>query len=89
MPGLRIFDTCGTLIDCVKSLQHDKNDPNDVMDKPHDITHGPDALRYFCQTRVLSAEAQKDEIDPDDDIRGEDYRSAVCGKTVTRSYILA
>ena len=88
-PGFVIFDTCGTLIDCIKSLQHDKNDPNDVADKPHDITHGPDALRYFCQTRVLSAEAQKEGIDPDEDYGAEDYRSAVCGKTVTRSYILS
>ena len=49
-PGLIIFDTCGELIDCLKCLQHDKTDPNDAAKHPHQITHGPDALRYFAQT---------------------------------------
>ena len=88
-PGIRIFDTCGTLIDCIKSLQHDKNDPNDVMDKPHDITHGPDALRYFAQTYVLPAEPLRDD-DFEDDTNGEmDYQTAMCGSGVSRSYVLA
>jgi phage terminase large subunit len=88
-PGIRIFDTCGTLIDCIKSLQHDKNDPNDVMDKPHDITHGPDALRYFAQTYVLPAEPLRDD-DFEEDTNGEmDYQTAMCGSGVSRSYVLA
>jgi len=89
MPSLRIFDTCGTLIDCVKSLQHDKNDPNDVMDKPHDITHGPDALRYFAQTYVLPAEVQRDEEWDDEDTGELDYQTAMCGSGVSRGYVLA
>jgi phage terminase large subunit len=87
-PGLILFDTCGTLIDCIKSLQHDKNDPNDVMDKPHDITHGPDALRYFCQTYVLPAEAQR-EAPEEEEETDMDYQTAMCGGKVSRSYICA
>lgn len=89
LPSLRIFDTCGTLIDCIKSLQHDKNDPNDVMDKPHDITHGPDALRYFAQTYVLPAEALHDS-DQDEEAREEmSYHSAMCGGAISGSYLRA
>ena len=59
------------------------------MDKPHDITHGPDALRYFAQTYVLPAEALRDE-DLDQDDSGElDYQTAMCGGKVNRGYILA
>ena len=88
-PGLIIFDTCGTLIDCIKSLQHDKTDPNDVMDKPHDITHGPDALRYFAQTYVLPAEALR-ETEFEDDRSGDiDYRTEMCGSGVSSSYVFA
>jgi phage terminase large subunit len=88
-PGLIIFDPCGTLIDCIKGLLHDKNDPNDVMDKPHEITHGPDALRYFAQTYVLPAEPIREE-EYEEDIGGEvDYQTEMCGTGVSSSYIFA
>lgn len=89
-PGLIIFDTCGSLIDCVKCLQHDKTDPNDVSKSPHEITHGPDALRYFAQTYVLPAERERTEIEEEDDLDGTvDYQTAMCGSGLSRSYILA
>lgn len=89
-PGLIIFDTCGSLIDCVKCLQHDKTDPNDVRKSPHEITHGPDALRYFAQTYVLPAERERTEIEEEDDLDGTvDYQTAMCGSGLSRSYILA
>jgi phage terminase large subunit len=88
-PGLILFDTCGTLIECVKCLQHDKKNVDDVSKEPHGITHGPDALRYFAQTYVLPAEAQQDD-DFDDDASGErDYRTAMCGTGVNASYVFA
>ena len=89
-PSLIIFDTCGSLIDCVKCLQHDKTDPNDVSKSPHEITHGPDALRYFAQTYVLPAEREREEVEEEDDIDGTvDYQTAMCGSGLSRSYILA
>ena len=42
----------------MKCIQHDKTNPNDVAKQPHEITHGPDALRYFAQTYVLPAEQE-------------------------------
>ena len=86
-PGLIIFDTCGSLIDCLKVLQHDKTDPNDVSKHPHDLTHGPDALRYFAQTYVLPAEQEVVQVEEDDDIFVEDYFHHMCGTGVSLSYI--
>lgn len=87
LPGLRIFDTCGTLIECVKCLQHDKKNTDDVSKEPHGITHGPDALRYFAQTYVLPADQQKEEQEEDDN--GTDYYTEMCGGKVTGSYMYA
>ena len=86
-PGLIIFDTCGSLIDCLKCLQHDKTNPNDVAKQPHEITHGPDALRYFAQTYVLPAEQEVVVVEEDDDDFTMDYTTYMCGTGVSRSYI--
>lgn len=89
-PSLQIFDTCGSLIECVKSLQHDKKNPNDVAKQPHEITHGPDALRYFAQTYVLPADRERQDVDEYDDDGGlVDYQTALCGGAVTKGYIYA
>ena len=42
-----IFKNCVNLIRCIPQLQYDDKNPNDVAKNPHEITHGPDALRYF------------------------------------------
>jgi len=88
-PGLIIFDTCGSLIDCIKCLMHDKTNPNDVSKTPHDITHGPDALRYFAQTHLLPAEQEEPEQEEEEDDAAMDYQTAMCGTGVSSSYIYA
>lgn len=90
-PGLIVFNTCESLIECVKCLMHDDNNPNDVAKKPHDITHGPDALRYFAQTWVLPGgiQDQQEEDDFDEPDAAISYHTAMCGGTVTQSYIRA
>jgi phage terminase large subunit len=88
-PGLIIFDTCASLIDCLKCLQHDKTDPNDVSKHPHELTHGPDALRYFAQTYVLPAEQEVQGEEEDDDDITEDYFTYMCGRGVSAAYIRA
>lgn len=88
-PNLIIFEDCENLIDCIKCLQHDRTDPNDVSKNPHEITHGPDALRYFAQTYVLPGEREMVEPEEDDDEYIMDYRTAVCGGRVSRGYLLA
>lgn len=45
---LKIFSNCVGLIECLPALQRDVKRPTDCMTEPHEITHLPDALRYFC-----------------------------------------
>lgn len=62
---LKIFSNCRNLIRCIPLLQHDENNPNDVATDPHEITHAPDACRYFCIMRTKAskeAEAEKSPI---------------------------
>ena len=88
-PGIIIFDTCASLIDCLKCLQHDKTDPNDVSKQPHELTHGPDALRYFAQTYVLPAEQEVVQEEEEDDDIVEDYFHYMCGTGISTSYVRA
>lgn len=46
--SLQIFSTCTRLIKHLTSIQHDEKNPDDCATQPHDITHLPDALRYFA-----------------------------------------
>lgn len=50
---LRIFSNCFNLIRTLPQLQRDDKDPNDVATEPHELTHAPDAIRYFCSTRTM------------------------------------
>lgn len=50
-PGLQIFETCPNLIRTLPALQFDEKRPNDAAQEPHELTHGPDALRYFAAGR--------------------------------------
>lgn len=47
-PKLKIFSTCPEIIKCLGSITHDESNPNDCATQPHNITHLPDALRYFA-----------------------------------------
>lgn len=52
VPRLRIFNTpdLQELIECMQMIQFDEKNPNDAAKTPHDVTHFPDALRYFCSS---------------------------------------
>lgn len=49
---LKIFRNCTNLIRCLPLLMHDKSGNGDVSTSPHEITHAPDALRYFAVSRI-------------------------------------
>ena len=54
--NLVIFDNCHNLIRCLPQLKRDAANPNDVDSKTnHELTHGPDALRYFLAGRPAPA----------------------------------
>lgn len=49
--NLRIFDCCKNLIRTLPALQRDMHKPNDTANEPHELTHAPDAIRYFIAGR--------------------------------------
>lgn len=52
---LKIFSGCKNLIRCISTIKADEDDINDCATEPHEITHLPDALRYFCIQHQVSA----------------------------------
>ena len=88
-PGLIIFENCKGLREFLPLLQHDETNPSDVAKQPHDITHIPDALRYFAVMRTLPAKVLRAELQ-DDDLPEQHvtaYDAAMCGGLPTDSYI--
>lgn len=45
---LHIFPNCTKLIKHLPELLRDPKHPTDTLNEPHEITHSPDALRYFA-----------------------------------------
>lgn len=89
-PGLIIFSDCKSLIEFLPALQHDTKNPSDCAKEPHEITHAPDALRYFAVMRTMPA-IKNAVITPEDDFddgRGApDYDSVMCGGEPQESYM--
>lgn len=44
----KIFRTCPNLIRTLPQIQIDEKNPDDCAKEPHELTHAPDALRYFA-----------------------------------------
>ena len=47
-PRLRIFQNCANIIRTLPLLLYDPKRHGDAATEPHEITHAPDALRYFA-----------------------------------------
>ena len=56
---LKIFSNCVNLIRTLPAVQHDEKNPNDVALEPHELTHSPDAIRYFCTMWQLPMNRKK------------------------------
>jgi len=48
---IQIFPCCKNLIRTLPKLSYDSQRPNDVSSSPHELTHAPDAIRYFVSSR--------------------------------------
>ncbi len=48
---LKIFSNCRHLIRTLPAVAVDDHNPNDVAREPHELTHAPDAIRYFFAGR--------------------------------------
>ncbi len=60
-PRLFLFDTCRELARCLPMLLTDRERPDDVATRPHEITHAPDALRGFAIYHYRPAEREEGE----------------------------
>lgn len=58
---LCIFDVCINLIRTLPALQYDVHNRNDTAREPHELTHAPDALRYFIAGRPAPSKPVKQE----------------------------
>lgn len=66
--GLRFFRNCRNVIRCLPMIQYDDHKPNDVAKEPHELTHAPDAIRYFCSGRPFAGkppETKKHALPPE------------------------
>lgn len=74
---LKIFRNCVNLIKNLPLLQIDQKRPNDCANEPHEITHDPDALRYFAiaWTRPSDVKEEEGTVRWTDDM-WDDYRRA-------------
>jgi len=87
-PGLMVLKNCPLLIKYIQEIQADEVNPNDCAKEPHKISHLPDALRYFCVSRTLPAQAIQEQIARDEfDDCGLDYEDTMTGGEATASYI--
>lgn len=73
---LHIFSSCVKLIKYLPELLRDPKRPTDTLNEPHEVTHSPDALRYFAVywTGPASAALDKRVYYRPDEL--EDYRRA-------------
>jgi phage terminase large subunit len=51
--NLLMFKNCTNLIRCLPQILRDEKDPNDCSIEPHEVTHAPDAARYFTAGRIV------------------------------------
>lgn len=58
--ALRMMSNCKNLIRTLPALQHDDKNPCDVATDPHELTHAPDAIRYFIAGRPSPAPKPKE-----------------------------
>ena len=60
-PRLQVASSCRELISCMQALQCHERIPEDAADRPHALTHAPEALRYALMSR--SGQKQQKEAD--------------------------
>lgn len=76
---LKIFKSCPELIECLPALQRDIKRPTDCMSEPHDITHLPDALRYFCLQYTYPSKGEDNRSQMEKDL--QKYKNKVLGNS--------
>lgn len=83
---LRIFPGCANLIRTLPLLQYSDRDPSDTATEPHELTHAPDAIRYFCASWTMSGEQPSD---PEEDVGRQEtgYDDFITGGDLGAGYL--
>ena len=81
---LRIFSNCVKLTRHLPELQRDPRKPTDTLNEPHDITHSPDALRYFAifWTRPSPEQDQKVRVKYSKDLLQDYYKASAAERKI-------
>ena len=89
LPGLVFFNTLESAIEDIRDIQADDANPNDCAKQPHEVTHTVDGIRYFCISRVMTAQPAEDKplIDDEMDDNLKDYDDFMCGGEISESYM--
>ena len=90
LPGLMFFDVCKGAIGDIQDIQADEKNPNDCAKDPHEVTHTVDGVRYYCVSRVLPAQPQREQAGAweDEDEEQESYDEFMCGGEITAGYLI-
>lgn len=80
-----IFKNCVNLIRCLPQLQCDEKNPNDVSNEPHNLTHGPDGIRYYASMRVSPTKIEVDKKNIFDE--WEDKQEDMMNGEISESFI--
>jgi phage terminase large subunit len=85
-PGIIFFNTCESIINDIRDIQADDNNPDDCAKEPHDITHTVDSIRYYCVSRHMPAELPE-VPDYNDEETEEEYSDFMTGGEMDAGYI--
>lgn len=88
LPGLMFFNDLDGILEDIRDIQADEDNPNDCAKQPHEVTHAVDAVRAFCITRALTADKPTEAEPDDDDDEGMDYDSYMCGGAPSAEYLV-
>ncbi len=71
---LQVFDECTNMIRTLPQLQYDENDHEDVADKPHEVTHAGESVRYGIMSRPQAG------VEPIGELKGTYHRNELLMK---------
>lgn len=83
---LKIFTTCPNLVRVMPLLQYDAKRPNDAAGAPHELTHAPDALRYWAVMRPFGVRTRREEPEIENGMP-ERRPARYAGGEVTHGYV--
>jgi hypothetical protein len=85
---LKIFSTCSNLIRCLSQICIDEKRAGDCKKEPHDLTHAPDALRYFAIWYQKPAESADKSQERRREWTSDIYEDYISGSKEVKAIIL-